>query len=188
MGFQSAQNAQLASKTGLLPKQVNQKHIFDCSQTLGGKQGPKRAKISLKGGQNIKQHIMKPNGISKCPKLILYLDKLAKSIFSITVRLLGAQMGQERGKISPQKGPKHKIAFYEPKWDFKVPKTHRWPVKLVFYINELARSICMTVVRLQEPYKGQKRAKIYSKGVQNTKSHIMKPNRISKHPKFIVEQ
>ena len=54
-------------------------------------------------------------------RLVLYLNKLARSIFSITVKFLGAYKGHERAKISPKKGPKHKIAYYEAKWNFKVP-------------------------------------------------------------------
>ena len=66
-------------------------------------------------------------------------------------------------------------------------KMHNRVVKRVFYLNKLAKSIFLTTARLLEPYMGQKRAKIGAKGVQNATSHIMKPNRISKHPKFKVE-
>ena len=51
-------------------------------------------------------------------------------------------------KLGPKGGPKHKIAYYEAKWDFKVPKMHSWVVKLVFYLNKSARSIFSTTVRL----------------------------------------
>ena len=51
-------------------------------------------------------------------------------------------------KNKPKGGPKHKIAYYEAKWDFKVPKIHSWVVKLVCYLKESARSIFSTTVRL----------------------------------------
>ena len=34
--------------------------------------------------------------------------------------------GQKEQKRSLKKGSKHKIAYYETKWDFKVPKMHNW--------------------------------------------------------------
>ena len=72
MGFQSAQNAQLGSKTGYLPKQVIQKHIFELSQTLGAVQRPKMNKeIGTKGGPKYKSLIMKPNWTLKHPKFIV---------------------------------------------------------------------------------------------------------------------
>ena len=61
---------------------------------------------------------------------------------------LGAYKGQKRAKIGPKGGPKHKIAYYEAKWDFKVPKMHSWVVKLVFYLKESARSILSITGRL----------------------------------------
>ena len=51
-------------------------------------------------------------------------------------------------KIGPKGGPKHKTAYYEAKWDFKVPKILSWVVKLVCYLNEAPRSIFSTTVRL----------------------------------------
>ena len=33
--------------------------------------------------------------------------------------------------MGPKGCPKHKIAYCEGKWDFKVPKMHSWVVKLV---------------------------------------------------------
>ena len=45
---------------------------------------------------------------------------------------------QKRAKIGPKGGAKYKIAYYEAKWDFKVPKIHIWVVKLVYYLKESA--------------------------------------------------
>ena len=69
----------------------------------------------------------------------------------------GLQIGQNGAKIGSRRGPKHKITYYEAKWDFKVPKMHSWVVKLVFYLNKLARSIFSIPVSLQGPYSGLKR-------------------------------
>ena len=59
----------------------------------------------------------------------------------------GLQWPKKR-KLGPNGGPKHKITYYEAKWDFKVPKVLSWVVKLVCHINESARSIFSTTVRL----------------------------------------
>jgi hypothetical protein len=49
----------------------------------------------------------------------------------------------------PKRGVgEYKIAYYEAKWDFKVPKVLSWVVKLVCYLNKSARSIYLTTVRL----------------------------------------
>ncbi len=55
---------------------------------------------------------------------------------------------RDRAKIGPKGGPKHKIAYYEAKWDFNVPKVVSWVVKLVCYLNQSARGIFSTTVRL----------------------------------------
>ena len=36
----------------------------------------------------------------------------------------GLLIGQNRTKIGSKRGPKHKITYYEAKWDFKVSKMH----------------------------------------------------------------
>ena len=51
-------------------------------------------------------------------------------------------------KIGPKVGPKHKIAYYEAKWDFKVPKIHSWVVTLLFYLKESARNMFSTTAIL----------------------------------------
>ena len=107
-----------------------------------------------------------------------------RSIFSVTVRLLGAYKGQKRAKIG-QRGVKN-TKSHMTKPDFKVPKIHSWVVKLICYLKVSVRSIFSIAVRLLGASKGQKRAKIGPKGVKNTKSHITKPNWISKCPKFIA--
>ena len=62
--------------------------------------------------------------------------------------------GQEEQKRSLKKGSKHKIAYYEAKWDFKVPKMHSW---LVNKVNQ------------KRGKQGPKRAKISPEGGQNIK-------------------
>ena len=57
MEFQSVQNAQLDSRTGSLPKKVDQKHIFDSSQTLEAIQRPKKSKNRPKRGSKIQNCI-----------------------------------------------------------------------------------------------------------------------------------
>ena len=58
-----------------------------------------------------------------------------------------------------KRGPKHKLTYYEAKWDFKVPKMHSWLIKLFFYLNMSTRSIFLTTVRLKEANKDQKEQK-----------------------------
>ena len=57
-----------------------------------------------------------------------------------------AYKGQKQAKIGPKWGKKHKTAYYEAKWDFKVPKIPSWIVILVCYLNQSARSIFLTTV------------------------------------------
>ena len=58
------------------------------------------------------------------------------------------KIGQNGAKIGTKRGQKHKITYYESKWDFKMPKMLSWLVKLFFYLNKLAISIFSTAVRL----------------------------------------
>ena len=55
-----------------------------------------------------------------------------------------AYKGQKRANIGQKSGQKHKIAYYEAKWDFKAPKILSLLVILVFYLNQSARSIFLT--------------------------------------------
>ena len=71
----------------------------------------------------------------------------------------GLQIGQNGAKIGTKRGQKHKITYYEAKWNFKVLKMHSWVVKLFFYLNKSARSIFLTEISLQGPFKGQKEQK-----------------------------
>ena len=77
--------------------------------------------------------------------------------------------GQNRAKIGFKRGQKHKITYYEAKWDSKVPKMNSWVVKMVCYLNKLARSIFLTADRLLKQFKGQKIAKIGQKEGQKYK-------------------
>ena len=97
-------------------------------------------------------------------KLVLYLNESAKSIFTTTFRLYGPTKAKKRAKKGPKGGPKYKIAYYEAKWDFKVPKVLSCVVKLVCYLNESARSIFSTTVRLYGPTEAKKEQKIGPKG------------------------
>ena len=64
---------------------------------------------------------------------------------------MGKQSAQRRAMevqiIGPKAGPKHKIVYYEAKWDFKVPKIKSWVVKLVCYIKQSDRRIFSTTLR-----------------------------------------
>ena len=63
-------------------------------------------------------------------------------------------------------------------------KMHSWVVKLAFYLNKAARSIFLTdsgghTMAKKEQKKAQE-------GFKNIKSHILKPDYISKCPKFLI--
>ena len=89
-----------------------------------------------------------PKDLSWVVKLVYYLNESARSRCFTTVRLNGSTRAKKEQKIGQKGGPKHKISFYEAKWDFKVPKVLSWVVKLVYYLNESARSIFSTTVML----------------------------------------
>ena len=55
-------------------------------------------------------------------KLICYLKVSVRSIFSITVRLLGAYKGQKRAKIGPKGLKNKKSHMTKPNWSSKCPK------------------------------------------------------------------
>ena len=54
----------------------------------------------------------------------------------------------KKSKNKSKRGSKHRIAYYEAKWDLKEPKMHSLLVKLVFYLNKSARIIFLTAIRL----------------------------------------
>ena len=58
-------------------------------------------------------------------ELVCYINELTRSIFLMTVRIDGPQK-TKKAKIGPKGDPNHKIAYYEAKWDLKVPKIHSW--------------------------------------------------------------
>ena len=78
------------------------------------------------------------------------------------VRLWGLSRAKKEQKLGQKKGQKHKIAYYEAKLDFKVPKMHSWLVKLIFYLTKSARSILKGLKRTKKrraknrPNKGPK--------------------------------
>ena len=67
-------------------------------------------------------------------------------------------------------------------------KIHNLVVKLVYYLKESTKSIVSTTTRLERPTRAKKEQKMGPKGVQNTKTPIMKPNTISKYQKFLVRK
>ena len=69
----------------------------------------------------------------------------------------GLQIDQNGAKIGNEDCLEHIITYYEAKWDFKVLKMHILLVKLVFYLKiSQVKSICLTGVSPQGPYKSQK--------------------------------
>ena len=61
---------------------------------------------------------------------------------------------------------------------------HSWVVKMVFYLNKLARSIFLTADRLSKQLKGQKIAKIGQKEGQKYKIAYREAKRDSKESKL----
>ena len=51
-------------------------------------------------------------------------DNITRIILLTTVRLRNHIKAKKRAKIVPKGGAKYKIAYYEAKQDFKVPKIH----------------------------------------------------------------
>ena len=89
-----------------------------------------------------------PKVLNWVVKLGCYLNESARSIFFTTVRLQGPRRAKKEQKNGAKGGTKHKSAYYEAKYDFKVPKVLRWVVKLICYLNESAKSIFLATFRL----------------------------------------
>ena len=68
-----------------------------------------------------------------------FLLKQVSQNFRLQSHSRGHRKAKKEQRIGSKKGPKHKIAYYEAKWDFQVPKIDSWLVKVVFYLNKLAR-------------------------------------------------
>ena len=95
-----------------------------------------------KGGLKHKTAYYEAISDFKAPKIHSWVVKLdcclkesARSIFFTTARLWGPTRAKKSRKWAPQGGLKHKIAYYEAKWDFKVPKFLSCVVKLVCYLK-----------------------------------------------------
>ena len=86
----------------------------------------------------------------KLPKIHSWVVKLVSYLKESVQPQLDSRglQGPKIAQIGPQGGPKHKISYYEAKWDLKVPKVLSCVVKLVCDIKESARSIFSTTVRL----------------------------------------